>query len=131
MQQDVARCLLFSAQQQQQQQDAGLSAQLHALRLRCSLQAEKCQSPNTALPLLSEISNQCSVLLASNSQQVMEGRYGSCQASGQPMSLSCRAHIFDLLGFSLSRASRCAAAAAATGNAPLQLPQGVDLVSSI
>jgi hypothetical protein len=100
--QDTARFLLFSAHQQQQQQDAGLTAQLNALRLRCMLQAEQLQALHPNQQLLAGLSGECSRLLAGAgaSQQVAD-----------------------------ARAARCAAATAAAGGQPLQLPQGLNLVS--
>lgn len=76
MQQDVGRYLLFTAQQQLQQPDKGLSAQLHALRLRCALQSESLQSSHAQQHLWSQLSLDCSALLAAAGahQQVAAGR---------------------------------------------------------
>jgi hypothetical protein len=74
MQQDIARHLLFSAHQQQQQ--AGLTAQLHALRLKCLLQAEQIQLPQPNQQLLSALNEECARLLlsAGASQQAADSR---------------------------------------------------------
>ena len=62
MDHDVLRFLLFSAQQQHQQ-GAGLTAQLHALRLKCAAQAEQSQAAGQDQALFSDLSEECSKLL--------------------------------------------------------------------
>lgn len=135
-QQDIARFLLFSSQQQQQH--AGLTAQLHALRLKCLLEAEKQQMPHSKQRLLSALSADCSSLLHSTgaSQQVAEGRYTFATANSWPCTcmVSQSSQLFTVRSYTklACRAARCAAATAAVaqaGAAPLQLPQGANTVS--
>lgn len=83
MQQDVARHLLFSATTHHPN-ESGLNAQLHALRLKCALQAETLlqqqqqqhQPSNNPHLLLSDLSSECSRLLlaAGATQQAVEAR---------------------------------------------------------
>lgn len=149
MQQNIARFLLFSAYQQQQ--DAGLSSQLHALRLQSALQAEKLQGPVASQQRLSDLGSECSRLLiaAGASQQAADARWdltagtaacaGSFSDTNAPCSSWCVfkgvAHGSQVyLHAFVCRAARCAAATAAAASAgctPFQLQHGANLVRSL
>jgi hypothetical protein len=75
MNHDVVRYLLLSSQQQHHQ-NAGLTAQLHALRLKCAAEAEKSQATPADQHLFSGVSEECSKLLlaAGASSQAADGR---------------------------------------------------------
>lgn len=133
MDHDVLRFLLFSAQQQHQQ-GAGLTAQLHALRLKCAAQAEQSQAAGQDQALFSDLSEECSRLLLATTGaatgQAADARWEGSRSHHAATCTSTPPPMSQLACLLLCRAARCAAATSAlAGGLPLQFPQGGNLVS--